>query len=599
MKYSHWSRLILTCLALVTAPLAAQPSSGPHGPVRQTYSVPAGVRAIYVSPEGTDAAEGRSLDTPTSLVAAIAKARTGDHIVLRGGTYRTGSLMLNQGVVLQPHGDESPVITGTEVASEWTKINNGLWKAKWKKLFPGKPESWWDHDWERARTPLHLFNNDLVFIDGVRLKTAGWAGEVKADSFTIDYERGEVVIGTDPTGRTVEITAHLNGIVQTTKSINGANTDGRGLQVRGVSFYGYARCAIDILAKEAEGKMDPSQFGKDITDVKLENVSVTHCGVAGAYLRGDRVQVRNCLFTDTDSENLYVISSADGLVERSVFKRANVEGLTGHYPSAMKIFNQTSRFICRDNVIVEQKNANGIWYDVGHNDAIVLNNYIENAQTGFFLEISNGGVCAGNVFVNCESGVMLMNSKNGEIYHNTFVNSPLVVYRYGRVAEGDTFGWHASSGPGFLHRKDHIVAGNLFVSDESFRRPLVRFDQPAELSDKLTTLQVQRFDHNTYVRVGRGAATSLINFMPVPSLEKGSQFADLDALRAVFPQFEKGGRFFPQHHVSPFSSWERRLFSLASPLPAVPAADTLPAKVRDLLGWSEADATTPGAYPSR
>ncbi|WP_404424189.1 right-handed parallel beta-helix repeat-containing protein [Nibricoccus sp. IMCC34717] len=588
---------VSTLLALVASG-RAQPSQGPHGPVRQTYTAPAGVRVLHVAPNGADKAEG-SEAAPLSLAQALAVARTGDVVVLQGGEYRCGDFTLNQGVTLQPRGDDQPVIKGTEVATTWEKLPSGLWRTKWTKLFPGKPQSWWWRENENTRTPLHLFNNDLVFIDGHRLKTAGWPGEVKADSFCVDYEHGEVYIGTDPTGRVVEITAHEQFLKQVSEPVNGLKSDGRGVVVRGLSFTGYARCAIDVLAKEAEGKMDESQYGKDITGVTLEHVSITHCGVAGAYLRGDRVRVTNCLFTDVDSENLYVISTSDSIVERSVFKRANVENMTGHFPAALKVFNQTHRFICRDNVIVDQPNAHGIWYDVGHHDGLVINNYFENVQYAFFLEISNSGVCAGNVFVNCDAGVMLMNSRNAEIYHNTFVNSPLATYRYGRVVEGDVFGWHSGSGPGLLERKDHTIVGNLFVSDENFRKPFVRFDQPDDLSDKLTTLHVKRFDHNTYVRVGGGAKTSLINWTPVAPPAKNTTFATLEELRALAGQFEQGSRFFDGVPWSPFASWETRNFALKSPLPAIPGEESLPAKVREALGWSVEDAATPGAYPWR
>src|SRR5262245_31150691 len=81
----------------------AQPSGGPYGPLQQTYSVPKDAAHVYyVAPEGRPEAKGAAPDEPTRLESAIANAITGDAIVLRGGTYRTGNLKLNQGVTLQP-----------------------------------------------------------------------------------------------------------------------------------------------------------------------------------------------------------------------------------------------------------------------------------------------------------------------------------------------------------------------------------------------------------------------------------------------------------------------------------------------------------------
>jgi hypothetical protein len=77
----------------------AQPSGGPYGPVQQTYTVPANAgRVHHVAPNGEATANGSSLEDPTSLAAAMARTVTGDVIVLRGGTYRTGDLKFNQGM---------------------------------------------------------------------------------------------------------------------------------------------------------------------------------------------------------------------------------------------------------------------------------------------------------------------------------------------------------------------------------------------------------------------------------------------------------------------------------------------------------------------
>jgi len=37
-------------------------------------------------------------------------------------------------------------------------------------------------------------------------------------------------------------------------------------------------------------------------------------------------------------------------------------------------------------------------YDVGNRDGVIINNWIEGANDGFFFEISRGATVAGNVF---------------------------------------------------------------------------------------------------------------------------------------------------------------------------------------------------------
>ena len=95
------------------------------------------------TPDGKSGASGKSLKTPTTLESAIARVKTSDAIVLRGGVYRTGNLKLNQGITIQPYKDERPVLKGTYVATEWVQQENKLWVTTWEHLFPQVPQSWW------------------------------------------------------------------------------------------------------------------------------------------------------------------------------------------------------------------------------------------------------------------------------------------------------------------------------------------------------------------------------------------------------------------------------------------------------------------------
>ncbi|PTT87246.1 hypothetical protein DBR42_12105, partial [Pelomonas sp. HMWF004] len=146
--------------AQVLAPAMAQPSGGPYGPVAQRYEVPRTGTVYFVAPDGKAESPGRTLAEPTSIEAAMPRVVTGDTIVLRGGTYRTGGLQLNQGITLQPYLDETPVLKGTRVATEWQSLGHNVWRTRWATLFPAQPLGWWHRDREGIQTPLHRFNND-------------------------------------------------------------------------------------------------------------------------------------------------------------------------------------------------------------------------------------------------------------------------------------------------------------------------------------------------------------------------------------------------------------------------------------------------------
>src|SRR5262249_6145440 len=83
---------LLLCLLLAVLSGQSQPSGGPYGPTVQNYEVPKGASHVYyVAPDGKPEVAGTALAEPTTLESAIAKVTTGDAIILRGGTYRTGN----------------------------------------------------------------------------------------------------------------------------------------------------------------------------------------------------------------------------------------------------------------------------------------------------------------------------------------------------------------------------------------------------------------------------------------------------------------------------------------------------------------------------
>ena len=324
--------------------------------------------------------------------------------------------------------------------------------------------------------------------------------------------------------------------------------------IRGLTFTQYAYRAIDIEgvrpAATAEeeptddpiGPADPSTYGKEVTGTTFEHVTISYCSRVAGYFRGDGLTVRHSLVADTGTEGIYVIGSSDVLLERNIIRRNNVEQLTGYYPAAVKIFNQSRRVTVRDNLILEQPHSNGVWYDVGTVDAVFVNNWVEGSLTGFFFEISRGAVVAGNVFVGNETGIRILNSANARIYHNTLVNSPLVVERTERSAAGDHFGWHPRTGPDVDQREGHVIAANLLTATATFAAPLLRFAQPPSLCGRLTRPQPTTLDANLYVRQG-ASSQPLIIWSPAAgeACQRGVHtLADLQtqtpSLRAEWPR---------------------------------------------------------------
>jgi hypothetical protein len=555
--------------------------------------VPADTAHVYyVAPDGKKDAAGTSLAEPTTLEAAIERVVTGDTVILRGGTYRVGNLKFNQQITMQPYQEERPILKGTQVAAKWERLQDGLWRTRWMTLFPSTPQDWWRREREAARTPLYKFNNDMVLVDGKLLEAVGWAGEINADSYWIDYQQGYVYIGTDPAEKLVEITAFDNALTRTTGEAHGKQSDRKGPTIRGITFTQYAYRAIEIEGNDPEGVSPESEHGKDVVGSTFENCTISFCSRVAGYFRGDHLTMRHCLVSDCGTEGIYVLSSSDVLLERNIITRTNVENITGYYASAVKIFNQCYRVTCRENLIIDNGNGScGIWYDVGEVDGVFVNNWIERTDNGFFFEISQGAICAGNVFVDCGTGIKILNSRDVRVYQNTLVNSMAWIERTPRSAVNDHFGWHPATGPDVDQREGHVFVGNLLVADEEFPRPLLVFAQSTELRNRLTEPQVAALDFNVYVRRSEptGAVSSVY---PIPT-----DFQSPKDLRARNSSFEANSQSYKDYFGPLFQGEQLNRFELLPKFPGADSAAPLPNDVQRLLGWSRETATFPGAFP--
>ena len=578
---------------LAPCPLYAQPSGGPYGPVQQTYEPPKDAAHVYyVAPDGKKEAGGTKTEEPTSLESAIERVVTGDAIILRGGTYRTGNLKLNQQITIQPFKDERPILNGTQVATDWENLHNGQWRTKWATLFPSVPQDWWRREREAARTPLYKFNNDLVFADGKRLHPVGWAGDVKEDTYWVDYEKGFVYIGADPSKKQIEITAFDSALIQSMAKAHDREPDHKGSTIRGITFTQFAYRALEIEGRDPEGVSPDAEHGNDVAGAVFENCTISECSRVAGYFRGNHLVIRHCLVSDTGTEGIYVLGSNDILLERNIVTRNNVENITGYYASAVKIFNQCYRATCRDNLIIDNGNGScGVWYDVGEVDGVFVNNWVERTDNGFFFEISKGATCAGNVFVDCGTGIKILNSRDVHVYQNTLVDSTLWIERSPRSAANDHFGWHPATGPDVDEREGHVVVGNLMFGNQAFARPLLVFAQSAVLHDRLTKPQAAEVDYNVYVTRGT-PSEKLASVYNIPT-----DFTSPEQLQAADSKFETHSRTFKDYFGPLFKGEQLSRFELLAGFPGADSAAPLPPEVLKLLGWSGENAAFPGAFP--
>jgi len=583
-----------------------------YGPQAQVYELPSVPGKIYyVSPDADVNADGLSIETPTTIEVAISKVVSGDAIVMRGGVYRTGNLTFNQGITIQPYRDEQPVLNGTLIAADWSKTADGAWVTKWDYLFPGAPESWWNRQHEEKFTPLHRFNNDGIFVDGKFLESVASKKDVVEGTYFVDYNTKEIYIGTDPTGKTVEITAFRKAIMRTIADVHGKKSDGRGPVIKGLIITQYPDTMVHIDGYYPQKVSSETEHGKDVIGTVFENCTFSKCFRIGVFAIGDSMVMRNCKIIDTNTEGLYLVASSDVLLERNIFANNNIERWTGFYPSSVKIFNQTHRVVCRNNLIIDQPNSNGLWYDVGNRDGVFVNNWVENIGnvqkfkekeqiwsnfSGFFYEISSHAICAGNVFLNCEQGAFVLNSANVQLWNNTFVNSTASFGRNSRGDGNDHFGWHINTAPGVDARENHILKNNLFYMQKDLSRNSWSAWQPADMCERLNKSTLTAENNNFYVYEADELENGLILWSPAKAEKCTDTLSTPEELTALYPEFSTESKLFKGISTPFLTNVSANDFSLNAESAGKLKAAILPEEIIKVMNVSDKKASFVGAY---
>lgn len=615
---SIYTTAFFLCMILLVAdfvsckPKTKQPFEITYGPINKEYKLPDVKGEIYyVAPDGKADADGRDIKQPASIETAISKVVTGDAIIMRGGIYRTGNLTFNQGIIIQPYRDEQPVLKGTLVADIWQKTEDSLWFTDWEYLFPAGPEDWWRREREERFTPMHRFNNDGVFIDGNYLQSAGNKEEVNEGTFFVDYEAKQIYIGVDPTERLVEITAFRKAIFRTTGEVHGKVSDKKGPKIYGLEITQYPDTMVHIDGYYPQGISSEEQNGKDVVGTLFENCTFSNCFRIGVFAIGDSLVMRNCKVKNTNTEGVYIVASSDILLERNIFTHNNIEKWTGFFPGAVKIFNQTCRVTCRENLVIDHPYSNGIWYDVGNIDGIFVNNWLEKIGivdslfrdnrglpriSAFFFEISKGAICAGNVFLNCNQ-INVLNSCDVEVYNNTFMNTRVSFGRTSRGDGEDHFGWHIYTGPGVEERDGHVFVNNLFVMDEDAPRPLLYIWQPPYMCQRLNNSQLRAFDHNIYVRRSNTNNSPLMLWSPAGNEKCRAAINSPEELTGLYPDFSKNSKYLQNYNEPVFVDAANGDFHLLKEFAEKYTGTKLPDKVVKAMGLSNKDTSFIGAYP--
>lgn len=471
------------------------------------YPIPSA--AIYMSPLGSDANDGKSVGAPVkSINTAVTKSANGGTIVMRGGEYRdwyntAGNFaFINKGLTIQAYPKESPWFNGSDIVSGWTSENNGVWSRSWEtpSFCNGKYYDYATPPYtpqrnaagtidpniaetacmyrDAANDPSYPMagNPQQVFVNDIRKQEVASLAQVNNDTFYYDWYARKMYIGSNPTGAKVELSARPVALI-----LSGAETDEH--KILGIGFKRYATNTGDIgvqttaavyVARKVtlensvfmENAANAISFSKPRLGSVVRRVVVAHNGVTGIAANGSSTK------RDAGRNDL--------LVEDSIFNSNNIErsGLNCNYacgPAGIKMVHMVG-YTVRNSIFENTQGPRGVgfWCDADCSDGKMYNNiFRDNGYHGLYYEVSNNGIIASNLFVNNAGVSIALPSANTKIYNNTIVtkSGPSVesiwIYDDNRTAQYSTDVWpYYKSAPYDVgpDTQNVQIANNLFVS---------------------------------------------------------------------------------------------------------------------------------------
>jgi hypothetical protein len=537
-------------------------------------SVPAPVHAqtmYYVAPNGLPTNTGLSPSSPWTIARALQFAPSGSIVNFLAGTYRisTNLYMFNP-LTLQPYEGAEVLIKGSMVIpdGQWLPSGDDWVYNSYSYEFP--PEPWKNPLGINPDYPLADYG-DMVFINGTSLRQVASASAVVPGTFYADYAANRLYIGTNPYGKTVEVTVKDNFLV-----VSEPNTVIRGFKISHFAQFGLGIADANVLVENSEFTWNGE------TGIQVY-------GTYGIEFPAPNLTVRDNIFRYNGLQGLAAHQANYLTIENNIVTDNNVENFSTGWAAAGIKINTSDYAVFRNNT-VENNNGAGIWLDVGADNATIISNRVANNNgVGIFFEISNTAIIAGNLSINNRQNIYVASSSNARVFNNTSVGGGFsfrVAYE-GRSPEP----WEEGAGATYI--TENVVAmNNIFANGMGLGGPNVMIDtwRPDHPSCPAYTRNFIALDYNLYSRVGGGAA-NLYRWTDPPACY--SIFANLSNLRAATGYEGHGIELTAAQPL--FVNAAGGDYRLAAGSPAIGAGQPLPADIAALLGIPFGQCTDIGA----
>jgi hypothetical protein len=396
-----------------------------------TYAAPAALG-------GSDSNAGTIGSPKLTINAACAAVASGGTVIIRGGTYRETVGLPNRTMTIQNYPGEEVWLVGSRIVSGsgtagWTSSLNGS-TPQWVTDYNYNPTSASGVQYSGRDTVEASSGNtnlaswpDQVWIDRVPQKQVATRNECITGCFWVEgpttatprQAAPRLYIGTDPTGKVVEVTARQDALVtaQTTAAVT----------IRGIGVRDYG----NHLSWQGTVRI---RAGSVATPSLVENCEFHNMAGIGMTAKADGTMVKKCTGWRNGQMGFHSDSMSDGLWEWNWLYDNNKWAGTGklfvgHAHGGMKT-NITKNSTWRYNLF-ENNEAHGLWLDVFSDNAEIYGNISrDNANAGLFFEYSHTVIVAGNLCQRNGNGIQVYGYE-ADIFNNTCEdNAGMQIYYY-------------------------------------------------------------------------------------------------------------------------------------------------------------------------
>ena len=327
--------------------------------------------------------------------------------MLRGGTYHE-SVTVPDGkqLTIQPYPHEAVWFDGASTVTGWQQTGSTWTVSNWNYTFNHKvsfsPTVDQSSDWVDPNYPMAGYP-DAVWINGQEMTQVGSAADVTSGKFYVDESNHKLIIGSDPSGKTVE-----------------ASTLGQAIKVWGsgsvIRGFGVKRYADTVSAFGAVSLQKPN--------VTLENMVITNNSTIGIYCWADSQTMRNLTVSDNGLLGIGCNQAPNLVITKTLVSGNNTQHFNRNPVSGGIKLTDSDNSSVTDN-LSENNLGNGLWYDVSMTNATMAGNTIrDNTGNGILFEISDGAVITDNYVVgNTLTGIMAYSALDIQIWNNTVVNN--------------------------------------------------------------------------------------------------------------------------------------------------------------------------------